>query len=157
MVEDLLARRGWSPGDVYYACSIARSLGRPCLDIANEYDRDGRGWGVTAQRLGIKPGSPAFHALKRGTVATYDRWGYPITLASTAPVRWDGPKGEGKPAKAVKVSGKAHVDHAAMGHGPSHTGPQMKGKAGHGPSHKGGDKGPGKGNGKGGGNGKGKG
>jgi hypothetical protein len=26
----------------------------------------GKGWGVIAKSLGIKPGSPEFHALKRG-------------------------------------------------------------------------------------------
>lgn len=156
VVVDLLDRRDWAPADVYYACALARALGRPCLDIANEYERDGgRGWGVTAKRLGIKPGSPAFHALKRGTVATYDRWGRPITLASTAPVRWDAPKSKpGKPVKAKAVSADAgHVDHGAMHR--AHDAPKGKpDHAGHGKA----DKGPaGKGNGKGGGNGKGKG
>jgi hypothetical protein len=29
----------------------------------------GKGWGVVAQRMGIKPGSAEFHALKRGDLA----------------------------------------------------------------------------------------
>jgi hypothetical protein len=29
----------------------------------------GKGWGVIAKELGIKPGSPEFHALKRGDFA----------------------------------------------------------------------------------------
>jgi hypothetical protein len=57
--------RHWAPGDIYFACAIAYQLGRPCLEIINIYERDhGQGWGVIAKRLGIKPGSPAFHALK---------------------------------------------------------------------------------------------
>jgi hypothetical protein len=28
--------------------------------------KKGQGWGVIAKSLGIKPGSPEFHALKRG-------------------------------------------------------------------------------------------
>ncbi|MGD5997803.1 hypothetical protein QUU90_22680, partial [Xanthomonas citri pv. citri] len=81
LVDELLDRRRWAPGDVYYACALARSLGRPCLDVVREYDRHpGQGWGAVAQRMGIKPGSPAFHALKRGAVQTYDHWGYPIRV-----------------------------------------------------------------------------
>ena len=36
--------------------------------------------GALAQRLGIKPGSPEFHALKKGFVPTYDRWARPIDI-----------------------------------------------------------------------------
>lgn len=81
LVTDLLTNRRWAPGDVYYACSIARAAGRPCAEVADEWERDhGQGWGVVAQRMGIKPGSAEFHALKKGFVPTYDRWGRPITL-----------------------------------------------------------------------------
>lgn len=166
VVVDLLDRRDWAPADVYYACALARALGRNCADIVTEYERDGgRGWGVTAQRLGIKPGSPAFHALKRGTVATYDRWGHPITLTSTAPVRWNAPKAKpGKPAKAKAVAAPhgghgdhgAHAAHARPSGKPAHAGHGKPAHAGHGKA----DKGPagkgGNGNGKGGGNGKGR-
>ena len=34
--------------------------------IQRYHDNQGKGWGVLAKRLGIKPGSPEFHALKRG-------------------------------------------------------------------------------------------
>ena len=65
LVTDLLNTRRWAPGDIYYACALAHQLGRPCLEILNIYERDhGQGWGAIAQRLGIKPGSPAFHSLK---------------------------------------------------------------------------------------------
>ena len=38
------------------------------------YERDhGQGWGVIAQRLGIKPGSAAFHALKGGVGKGHER------------------------------------------------------------------------------------
>lgn len=156
VVVDLLGRPGWSADDVYYACAIARALGRSCLDIAREYDRDaGKGWGVTAMRLGIKPGSPAFHALKRGTLATYDRWGRPITLTTTGPVRFDAPKGKARKAdKAYRGKASDHAmhgrDHASMDHGQ-----KAKGKPAHAGNGKGnaGDKGAAKGKG---GNGKGK-
>ena len=65
LVREYYHDRRWAPGDIYYACAIAFQLGRPCLDILRIYERDhGQGWGAIAKRLGIKPGSPAFHALK---------------------------------------------------------------------------------------------
>ena len=65
LVQELYVTRRWAPGDIYYACAIARQLGRPCVEIVDIWERDhGLGWGVVAQRLGIKPGSAAFHALK---------------------------------------------------------------------------------------------
>lgn len=69
-VQEMVVERGWAPGDVYYACLIARQLGRPCAYVVDAYEREmrsrGRGWGVLAQELGIRPGSAAFHALKGG-------------------------------------------------------------------------------------------
>lgn len=65
LVREYYYDRRWAPGDIYYACAIAYQLRRPCVEILDIYERDhGQGWGVIAQRLGIKPGSPAFHALK---------------------------------------------------------------------------------------------
>ncbi|MFC3551390.1 hypothetical protein ACFOLC_10250 [Lysobacter cavernae] len=81
LVSELLVRRHWAPGDVYYACAIAQILGRPCRYVVDEWDRNhGQGWGAVAKNLGIKPGSPEFHRLKRGFVPTYDRWARPITI-----------------------------------------------------------------------------
>ena len=69
-VREYVVDRGWAPGDVWYACLIARELGRPCTYVIDAYEREargrGRGWGVLAQELGIRPGSDAFHALKNG-------------------------------------------------------------------------------------------
>ena len=65
LVNDLLTTRHWQPGDVYYACALAYQLHRPCGDVVKQYDSNrGQGWGVVAQRMGIKPGSAQFHALK---------------------------------------------------------------------------------------------
>ncbi|WP_165942112.1 hypothetical protein [Luteimonas arsenica] len=89
LLVDLLDRRGWAPGDVYYACAIAHALGVPCLDVVHEYDRNpGQGWGAVAQRMGIKPGSAAFHALKRGQVDTYGRWGQTVVIDRPVRVDW---------------------------------------------------------------------
>jgi hypothetical protein len=65
LVNDLLDNRRWDPGDVYYASALAYQLRRPLADVVRERDRNrGQGWGVIAQRMGIKPGSAEFHALK---------------------------------------------------------------------------------------------
>lgn len=65
LVNDLLTTRRWSPGDVYYACAMAYQLRRPCGDVAKAYEQDrGQGWGAVAKRMGIKPGSAQFHAMK---------------------------------------------------------------------------------------------
>ncbi len=140
LVTDLLDQRRWSPGDVYYACAIASVLNLPCRDVVREYDRNpGQGWGNIAKRMGIKPGSPQFHALKRGTANTYDRWGYPISIDRNVHVDWSkhGP-GKGKGGSHAG-KGKATMDHHdGMDHGGGHA------ATGHGPDHdkaKGGDKG----------------
>lgn len=101
LIEDLLRRR-WAPGDIYFACALARLAGRPCRYVVDMWERDhGQGWGAIAKRLGIKPGSAEFHRLKRGLVPTYDRWGRPIELDAQLqrdfPGRGKGPKhGEGR-------------------------------------------------------------
>ncbi|MEJ7747300.1 MAG: hypothetical protein WKF61_11275, partial [Luteimonas sp.] len=110
LVSDLIVRQRWAPGDVYYACSIAQQIGRPCRYVVDEWNRDhGQGWGVMAQRLGIKPGSAEFHRLKKGFVPTYDRWSRPIVL--DADLRREFPNHgkvknkTGKPAKVNVMSG----------------------------------------------------
>jgi hypothetical protein len=55
------------PADVFMAAALARVTQRPMLAIAERYAKNrGRGWGVVAKEMGIKPGSPAFHELKKG-------------------------------------------------------------------------------------------
>ncbi|MEZ0470547.1 hypothetical protein [Luteimonas salinilitoris] len=104
LVVELLDERRWAPGDVYYACAIAHALGMPCMDVVREYDRDpGQGWGAVAKRMGIKPGSPAFHALKRGTASTYDRWGYPVVVDRPVRVDWS----KHGPDKRARTAGRS--------------------------------------------------
>lgn len=115
LVLDLLDQRHWAPGDVYYACAMASIIGRPCRYVVDLYEADrGQGWGVIAQRLGIKPGSPEFHRLKKGFVPTYDRWARPIDLDDELrrdyPNRGKGPGG-GKPVSSKgKGGGPDKVD-----------------------------------------------
>jgi len=162
LVTELLDQRRWSPGDVYYACAIASVLNLPCRDVVREYDRNpGQGWGNIAKRMGIKPGSPQFHALKRGTANTYDRWGYPISIDRNVRVDWSkhGPgKGKGGDKAGKGKAAAAHYDgmdhgpgNSAKGHGPDKGKGADKGNSGKGNA---GGKDNGKDNGKGKGNGK---
>lgn len=65
LVRDYVENKRWPPGDVYYGCALAYQLRQPCANVLRDYEKNrGQGWGVIAQRMGIKPGSPAFHALK---------------------------------------------------------------------------------------------
>ena len=118
LVTDLLVRRNWAPGDVYYACSIAHILGIPCRNVVDDWDRNhGQGWGVVAQRMGIKPGSAEFHQLKRGFVPSYDRWGRPIVLDA-----------ELERAYPDRGKGKHGASHASGSHGkPAQAGSKAKG------------------------------
>lgn len=124
-VNELLTVRRWAPADVYYACAIAHALHRPCAEIVREYDRHpGQGWGVLAKRMGIKPGSKAFHELKRGTVATYDRWGYPVVIDRNVHVDWSKHGPDHGKAKQHSMEhgegGHAHSAATSTGHGKAH-------------------------------------
>jgi len=64
---------GLGGADLYMATAIARATGRPVLSVAEEHGKNqGKGWGVIAQEMGIKPGSSAFHALKKGAQGSLD-------------------------------------------------------------------------------------
>jgi opacity protein-like surface antigen len=53
--------------DVFMATAIAKATNRPVLSVAEQYKQnEGKGWGVMAKEMGIKPGSKEFHALKKG-------------------------------------------------------------------------------------------
>lgn len=65
LVRQYVVDRHWAPADVYYGCALAYQLHQPCEVVLRDYEKNhGQGWGVIAQRMGIKPGSAAFHALK---------------------------------------------------------------------------------------------
>jgi len=62
----LLDQIGMSPGDVYMAAKISKISDNSIEDVFKEYKKNqGKGWGVMAKRLGIKPGSREFHELKK--------------------------------------------------------------------------------------------
>lgn len=130
LIVELLDQRRWAPADVYYACALAHSLGIPCSNVVREYDRNpGRGWGNVAKHYGIKPGSPAFHALKRGTATTYGHWGYPVVVDRPVRVDWSqhgpgkshGNNSQSKPSHhADDTHGKSNSHGNGNGNGNSH-------------------------------------
>jgi len=64
-IDYLSASVGMTAGDIYLAMEISRITGKTIDQVVTVYQHDRRkGWGVIAKELGIKPGSPEFHALK---------------------------------------------------------------------------------------------
>ena len=67
-ISVLFSKHHMEPADVYMAVRLSNMTGHPVGHVAGMYrDNQGRGWGAIAQRLGIKPGSAEFHALKDGS------------------------------------------------------------------------------------------
>lgn len=136
-VRELYEVRRWAPGDIYYACALAQLLNRPCREIVSDYDRHpGQGWGAVAQRMGIKPGSAEFHALKGRVDKGHGR------------LKAHGPRGgsQGSPGGKPQSQGnpgKGNSDKGSQGKGNSDKGGQGKGGQDKGNSGK--DKGKGKG------------
>ena len=62
----LLKKVGMSPADAYMAAKVSKISKKPMENVVKEYEYNkGKGWGVIAKNLGIKPGSKEFHELKR--------------------------------------------------------------------------------------------
>ncbi len=56
-----------TPGDAYMCFRVGQVASQPVEVVMKEYQTNkGKGWGVIAKNLGIKPGSKEFHALKKG-------------------------------------------------------------------------------------------
>ena len=54
-----------APADVYMAAKVRILSHRSWDEVLREYkENKGKGWGVIAKNLGIKPGSREFHELK---------------------------------------------------------------------------------------------
>jgi hypothetical protein len=56
-----------NPADAYILLRLGEISGKSCNTVIDKYRNNRKnGWGALAKSLGIKPGSPEFHALKRG-------------------------------------------------------------------------------------------
>jgi hypothetical protein len=66
-IETLINIEKLTPGDIYMAAGIAKIMKCPFNNVIDEYKNNkGKGWGVVAKRMGLKPGSKEFHELKKG-------------------------------------------------------------------------------------------
>lgn len=82
------------PADAFMVFQLGQFSGRQPERVLDVYSRSkGKGWGVIAKELGIKPGSSEFHALKRGNLHF-----------TGAPTASDNSSGKGK----SKGRGKGH-------------------------------------------------
>ena len=55
------------PADAYMVLRLGEMSHQPTNYVITQYrSGKGKGWGVLAKSLGVKPGSREFHALKRG-------------------------------------------------------------------------------------------
>ena len=59
-----------TPADAFLCFQVGFLAGKPADAVLATYKlHKGKGWGVIAQDLGLKPGSVEFHALKNGAFA----------------------------------------------------------------------------------------
>ena len=64
-LEYLFVEIEMEPADVYMTLELAKITDNSVDDVVNVYKENrGKGWGVIAKELGIKPGSDEFKALK---------------------------------------------------------------------------------------------
>ena len=62
------------PADAYMVFRLGEMSNQPTERVIEKYKSGhGKGWGVLAKSLGIKPGSKEFHALKQGQDLYFDR------------------------------------------------------------------------------------
>lgn len=55
------------PADAFMCLQLGQWTQKPAEQVVRVYKANqGKGWGVIAKSMGIKPGSAEFHALKRG-------------------------------------------------------------------------------------------
>jgi len=73
-IEYLIDKVKMTPADAYMTIGIAKMADKPIDEVVDEYKANkDKGWGVIAKRLGIKPGSKEFHALKKGGSAELEK------------------------------------------------------------------------------------
>ena len=64
-IDYLSIEIGMNAGDIYMTLELAKITLKSVDQVVEVYKtHKGKGWGVIAKELGIKPGSPEFHALK---------------------------------------------------------------------------------------------
>ncbi|WP_133000403.1 hypothetical protein [Luteimonas arsenica] len=83
LIEDLLEKQGRGPGDLYYACALARVSGRPCRGVLEaRAAAPDEAWEDIARTLGVQPGDARARRLREGIAESYARWGRPLPDAT---------------------------------------------------------------------------
>ncbi len=76
LVDALMQSPQWTPGDIYYACALAQTVGQPCRAVVDQWQHDHvQGWGAIARGVGVQSGSTEFDRLKQGFISSYAHWG----------------------------------------------------------------------------------
>lgn len=66
---------GLKPAETLLAFVVGAITNKPVTDVVKTYKANkGKGWGVVAMQLGIKPGSPEFHQLKGKCKSNKDKF-----------------------------------------------------------------------------------
>jgi hypothetical protein len=90
-----------NPADAFMVLQLGQMTEEEPEKVLETYERNkGKGWGVIAKEMGIKPGSPEFHALKEGD---FKFTGEPDEDADTGQGKG---KGKGKDKDKGKGKGK---------------------------------------------------
>jgi len=67
---DAIVKRVTAPSDAFMVLQLGQMANKQPEAVLQTYQQSrGKGWGELAKELGIKPGSPEFHALKRGDLS----------------------------------------------------------------------------------------
>ncbi|MDA3837405.1 MAG: hypothetical protein PF574_00295 [Candidatus Delongbacteria bacterium] len=65
-LEMLRVKNKMQPSDIYMALEVSKVSGKAMEDVLSSYKKNNKkGWGVIAKKMGIKPGSKEFKALKK--------------------------------------------------------------------------------------------
>jgi hypothetical protein len=83
LVEAALAGGDMRPGDVYFACALARASGRSCRTVLEARREDpAAGWDAIAAGLDV---APAVYRRIRGDITeSYVRWARPLDSGTTS-------------------------------------------------------------------------
>lgn len=70
---DFLIGKGLSPADAFMVFRLSLMIGKPVETVLKTYTSSHKkGWGAMSKELGIKPGSPQFHQLKKGGIVVLE-------------------------------------------------------------------------------------
>lgn len=88
------------PADAFMVLQISQMTHKAPEAVLHTYQRSkGKGWGTIAREIGIKPGSPEFHALRRGDL------------------RFTGERSKDYPVQQKSGRGKGQGNGKGKGHG----------------------------------------